>query len=53
MYGKRDPEQYGTITLDEINDLIEKTAKEEGIIVDNFQTNHEGEMVRQDSRGVL
>ena len=39
MYGKRDPEQYGTITLDEINDLIEKTAKEEGIIVDNFQTN--------------
>ena len=32
MYGKRDPEQYGTITLDEINDLIEKTAKEEGII---------------------
>ena len=45
MYGKRDPEQYGTITLDEINDLIEKTAKEEGIIVDNFQTNHEGEMV--------
>ena len=45
MYGKRDPEQYGTITLDEINQLIEKTAKEEGIIVDNFQTNHEGEMV--------
>ena len=45
MYGKRDPEQYGTITLDEINDLIEKTATEEGIIVDNFQTNHEGEMV--------
>ena len=32
MYGKRDPEQYGTITLDEINQLIEKTAKEEGII---------------------
>lgn len=45
MYGKRDPEQYGTITLDEINQLIEKTAKEEGIIVDNFQTNYEGEMV--------
>ena len=32
MYGKRDPEQYGTITLDEINDLIEKTAKDEGIL---------------------
>ena len=45
MYGKRDPEQYGTITLDEINQLIEKTAKEEGIIVDNFQTNHEGVII--------
>ena len=49
MYGKRDPEQYGTITLDEINQLIEKTAKEEGIIIDTFQTNHEGEMVDKDS----
>ena len=27
MYGKRDPEQYGTITLDEINQLIEKKVK--------------------------
>lgn len=27
MYGKRDPEQYGTITLDEINQLIEKQQK--------------------------
>lgn len=45
MYGKRDPEQYGTITLDEINEEINKTAEELGVIVDNFQTNHEGEMV--------
>ena len=27
MYGKRNPEQYGTITLDEINDLIKKQQK--------------------------
>ena len=39
MYGKRDPKQYGTITLDEINELIEKTAKETGIQVDTFQSN--------------
>ena len=45
MYGKRDPKQYGTSTLDEINELIEKTAKETGIQVDTFQSNHEGEMV--------
>ncbi|MBS7009384.1 type II 3-dehydroquinate dehydratase [Anaerostipes sp.] len=45
MYGKRDPKQYGTITLEQINELIGKTAEEEGIRVDTFQTNHEGEMV--------
>ncbi|MBU3841043.1 MAG: type II 3-dehydroquinate dehydratase [Candidatus Ruminococcus intestinipullorum] len=45
MYGKRDPEQYGTITLDGINQLIAETAAKENIQVDTFQTNHEGEMV--------
>ena len=40
IYGKRDPKQYGTITLDEINELIEKTEKETGIQVDTFQSNH-------------
>ena len=53
IYGKRDPKQYGTITLDEINELIEKTAKETGIQVDTFQSNHEGENGRQDSPGIL
>lgn len=45
MYGKRDPKQYGTITLDEINQQILETAEKENIQVDTFQTNHEGEMV--------
>lgn len=45
MYGKRDPKQYGTITLDEINRKILETAEEEKLQVDIFQTNHEGEMV--------
>ena len=45
MYGKRDPKQYGTITLDEINRMIAEAAEQEGIQVDTFQTNHEGEMV--------
>ena len=30
MFGKRDPVQYGTTTLDEINEQIEKLAKELG-----------------------
>ena len=45
MYGKRDPERYGTITLDEINQMSQETAKEVGYELDTFQTNHEGEMV--------
>ena len=44
MFGKRDPVQYGTITLDEINQQIEKLAKELGCAVETFQTNHEGEI---------
>ena len=44
MFGKRDPAQYGTVTLDEINQQIEKLAKEVGCKIETFQTNHEGEM---------
>jgi 3-dehydroquinate dehydratase-2 len=44
MFGKRDPAQYGTITLDEINQQIGKLAKELGCKIETFQTNHEGEM---------
>lgn len=45
MFGKRDPEQYGTITLDEINDNLFELGKELDIQVDAYQTNWEGEMV--------
>jgi len=44
MFGKRDPAQYGTVTLDEINQQIEGLAKELGCNVETFQTNHEGEI---------
>ena len=44
MFGKRDPAQYGTITLDEINQQMEALAKELGCEIETFQTNHEGEM---------
>ena len=42
MFGRRDPAQYGTITLDEINQKVEDLAKELGVEVETFQTNHEG-----------
>lgn len=44
MFGKRDPAQYGTITLDEINASMKKLAAELGVEVECFQTNGEGEM---------
>ena len=44
MFGKRDPAQYGTITLDEINASLSALGKELGVEVEAFQTNGEGEM---------
>ncbi|WP_077613892.1 type II 3-dehydroquinate dehydratase [Caenibacillus caldisaponilyticus] len=44
MFGKRDPEQYGTVTLDEINEKVQALARELGVEVECFQTNYEGEM---------
>ncbi len=44
MFGKRDPVQYGTITLAEINERLQALGAELGAQVACFQTNHEGEM---------
>ena len=44
MFGKRDPRQYGTITLDEIDGRLQALARELGVQLDTFQTNNEGEM---------
>ncbi len=44
MFGKRDPKQYGTITLDQIDGQLKAVAKELGVKVVSFQTNSEGEM---------
>ena len=44
MFGKRDPAQYGTMTLAEINASLKLLAKELGVKIDHFQTNDEGAM---------
>jgi 3-dehydroquinate dehydratase-2 len=44
MFGKRDPAQYGTVTLDEINASLVALGQELGVEVFHFQTNHEGAM---------
>ncbi len=47
MFGKRDPKQYGTITLDQINAQLAVLGKELGAEVECFQTNIEGEMCQR------
>ena len=44
MFGQRDPAQYGTATLDDIHAQSQALAKELGVSLECFQTNHEGDM---------
>jgi len=44
MFGKRDPKQYGTVTLAEIDTKLKALGKELGADVTSFQTNSEGAM---------
>ncbi|AOK55182.1 3-dehydroquinate dehydratase [Burkholderia stagnalis] len=44
MFGKRDPAQYGTITLAQIDARLQGLATELGAQVESFQTNSEGAM---------
>jgi 3-dehydroquinate dehydratase-2 len=45
LLGKREPELYGTTTLEEIRDRTERLATELGLACDFRQSNHEGVMV--------
>jgi len=47
MFGKRDPKQYGTITLAQINSQVAALGQELGAEVEAFQTNFEGEMAER------
>ena len=44
MFGKRDPAQYGTVTLAQIDEELHRLAGELGVRIETFQSNHEGEM---------
>jgi len=44
MFGKRDPKQYGTTTLAEIDTQLQALGKELGTEIESFQTNSEGAM---------
>lgn len=44
MFGKRDPVQYGTVTLEQIDQRLKVLAAEMDVELISFQTNFEGEM---------
>jgi len=45
MLGQREPEIYGNQSLDEINDQLLKLGAKLNLVLEIFQSNHEGEIV--------
>lgn len=54
MLGQREPEKYGTTTLEDIERNVIERGKELGADVDVWQNNHEGEIVDkiQSAKGI-
>lgn len=44
MFGKRDPRQYGTATLADIDQALQALGEELGARIESFQSNYEGAM---------
>lgn len=45
LLGVREPSIYGQVTLDEINRILAKIADNAGIILENFQSNAEADLI--------
>ena len=45
MLGIREPGVYGSQSYSDLLSLIEQTAKEEGLEIEHYQSNHEGDLV--------
>jgi len=45
LLGRREPEVYGSVTLEEINQRLRVYAADKGIELRTFQSNHEGAII--------
>lgn len=45
LLGTREPEVYGNTTLTAIHEGLEARARAAGVLLESFQSNHEGELV--------
>ena len=45
LLGTREPEVYGRTTLADIHAAMEARAQAQGVVVESFQSNHEGQLV--------
>ncbi len=52
LLGKREPEFYGHQTLADIDASLHATAKQLGVEVECFQSNHEGELIDRIQAGM-
>lgn len=53
LLGVREPETYGTVTLEKINEMLDEEAKSKHVELRTFHSNIEGELVTavQEGRG--
>jgi len=51
LLGKREPDIYGKITIENINKKLKEAAKKKKVTLEIFQSNHEGEIVDKIGKG--
>jgi 3-dehydroquinate dehydratase II len=53
MLGKREPHIYGSTTLEEINEELKHQGEKAGMLLETFQSNHEGAIVEKIQEALL